>query len=261
MSSRRLARELAIITLPQLPKDAGKLSKLELDFLVSKAIQMLCDYAKQNLADANALLLKADQELGEIEIEHGDNAKNVEGLHSVPLTTGQVRHQLDLIERSLHLVSEALDIPEIATHSAHIIKDVNCKKCNVTMEVPIQKTTQSDVQQFFQELISAYMSNREQIDEFLKQIKVKWRLDRMISIDRDILRLACAELFFMPDVPIKVAINEAVELTHRFADARAAKFINGVLADLAETANDYRRTGEFKLQESALDSATLSSDK
>lgn len=261
MSARRLARELAVITLPQLPKDEAKLEKLELDLLVSKAVQMLCDYAKQNLADANGLLVKADQELGEIEIEHGDNATNVEDLSSVTITTGQLRHQLDLIERSLHLVSEALDIPEIATHSAHIIKEVNCKKCDTTLEVPIQKTTESDVLQFFTTLIMAYTDHREQIDGFLKQIKVKWRLDRMISIDRDILRLACAELFFMPDVPVKVAINEAVELTHRFADARAAKFINGVLADLAETAGEFRRSGEFKLPEAQQElSETLSSD-
>jgi len=251
MSSRRLARELAIITLPQLPKDGGKLDKVELDFLVSKAVQMLCDYAKQNLADANAMLLKADQELSEIEIEHKDNAANVDELDSVPLTTGALRQQLELIERSLHLVSEALDIPEIATHSAHIIKEVNCKKCKITLEVPIEKTTESDVLQFFKQLINTYMDHRGEIDNFLKQIKAKWRLERMISIDRDILRLACAELFFMPDVPIRVAINEAVELTHRFADDRAAKFINGVLADLAETANNFRQTGNFNLEESA----------
>lgn len=251
MSARRLARELAVITLPQLPKDEAKLGQLELDFLVSKAVQMLCDYAKQNLADANALLLKADQELGEIEIEHADNARNVHEMESVNLTSGQLRKQLDLIERSLHLVSEALDIPEIATHSAHIIKEVNCKKCKATLEVPIKKTTESDVLQFFKQLITKYIDNHKQIDEFLKQIKAKWRLDRMISIDRDILRLACAELFFMPDVPVKVAISEAVELTHRFADDRAAKFINGVLADLAETASEFRRSGEFKLQEPA----------
>lgn len=251
MSSRRLARELAVITLPQLPKDEGKLGKLELDFLVSKAVQMLCDYAKQNLADVNAMLVKADQELNEIEIEHKDNAENVHELQPVTLTTADLRKQLELIERSLHLVSEALDIPEIATHSAHIIKEVNCKKCKLTLEVPIEKTNESDVLQFFQQLITTYADHRSEIDDFLKQIKAKWRLDRMISIDRDILRLACAELFFMPDVPIKVAINEAVELTHRFADDKAAKFINGILADLAETANTFRQTGKFHIESSA----------
>ena len=51
-------------------------------------------------------------------------------------------------------------------------------------------------------------------------------VDRMVSIDRDILRLACAEAFFIEEVPVNVAISEAVELAHRFADEKAAKFIN-----------------------------------
>ena len=67
----------------------------------------------------------------------------------------------------------------------------------------------------------------------------------MVSIDRDILRLACAEAFFIDEVPINVAISEAVELCHRFADEKAAKFVNGVLADLSEQAKEFRKTGEF----------------
>jgi N utilization substance protein B len=67
----------------------------------------------------------------------------------------------------------------------------------------------------------------------------------MVSIDRDIIRLACAEAFYLPEIPINVAISEAVELSHRFADARAAKFINGVLADIGEDAKHFRKTGEL----------------
>ncbi len=71
----------------------------------------------------------------------------------------------------------------------------------------------------------------------------------MVSTDRDILRLACTELFYLPSVPVKVCINEAVELCHQFADAKAAKFINGVLADLASLADTYRKTGEIPAYE------------
>ncbi len=67
----------------------------------------------------------------------------------------------------------------------------------------------------------------------------------MVSIDRDILRLACTEAFFLKEVPINVAISEAVELCHRFADERAAKFVNGVLSDMVEQAKEFRRTGQF----------------
>ncbi|HMX46238.1 MAG TPA: transcription antitermination factor NusB, partial [Candidatus Obscuribacter sp.] len=92
-----------------------------------------------------------------------------------------------------------------------------------------------------------YLEHKETIDEFIKRSKSKWRMERMVSIDRDILRLACAETFYMPDIPINVAISEAVELSHRFADARAAKFINGILGDLSEEAEAVRRAAARKL--------------
>ena len=220
MSARRIARELAVILLPQLPKDKKKLEKLELDQLVSKAVQMLTDYAKQCLADANAFMVKAQQQLVEQEIEAPENQHEVEDLQSVTLTSGQLRQHLDLMDRALHLTSEALDIPQVRVES----KDTR----------------------FLYTLVAAYIDHKDEIDQFINKVKEKWRVERMVSIDRDILRLACAEAFFLPDVPINVAISEAVELSHRFADERAARLINGVLADLAEHAREFRNSGDFQ---------------
>jgi transcription antitermination protein NusB len=218
MSSRRIARELAVILMPQLPKDRDKLEKLESDKLVAKAVQMLTDYAKQCLADANAFVLKAQQKLVDEEIDHPDNQHSDE-TQAITLKSDELRAHLDLMDRALHLTSEALDIPQ--------------------MKVEAQDT------EFLWTLISTYLAHREEIDHFINKVKYKWRVERMVSIDRDILRLACAEAFFMKDVPINVSISEAVELSHRFADERAAKFINGVLADLAEEAKHFRQTGKF----------------
>lgn len=218
MSARRIARELAVILLPQLPKDKNKLERMELDKLTYKAVQMLTDYAKQCLADANSFIVKAQQMVIEQEIEHPDNARNEE-VKSVKLTTKQLREHLDLMERAMHLTSEALDVPQMKV-----------------------ETSETD---FLYLLVSTYIENRAQIDHFISRAKAKWRIERMVSIDRDILRLACAEAFFIPEVPINVCISEAVQLSHRFADERAAKFINGVLSDLAAEAKEFRRSGQF----------------
>lgn len=228
MSARRIARELAVILLPQLPKDKAKLEKVDMDKLVSKAVQMLTDYAKQCLADANAFLIKSQELVVNQEIDHSDNREK-EDLQSVKLTSGQLREHLDLMERALHLTSEALDVPQ--------------------MRVESQDT------EFLYRIVSTYVENREQIDRFINRAKAKWRVERMVSIDRDILRLACAEAFYMSDVPVNVCISEAVELSHRFADARAAKFINGVLGDLSEEAKHFRRTGEIGVGSVTLDQA------
>lgn len=219
MSARRIARELAVILLPQLPKDSDKLSKIELDQLAVRAVQMLSDYAKQCLADANAFVVRSRQEVLELEMNHPDNSHEIEHMAPVSVTTKELKEHLDNLERALHLTSEALDIPQMSIQQNDTI--------------------------FLYDLVRNYVEHKEQIDQFIGKAKAKWRIERMVSIDRDILRLACAEAFYMPDVPINVTISEAVELSHRFADDRAARFINGILGDLADIAKDFRRTGKM----------------
>lgn len=244
MSARRIARELAVIVMPQLPKDRQKLNAVDFDELVAKAIHMLRDYAKQNLADANALLRKSAQALADIEVEHPSNADKME-LAPVAVTTGELKAQLSHIERALDLVAEALDIPEMVLHSGHDAVDIKCRKCDSAIKTYVERAAKSDVRDFLIKLVSAYVEHKHDIDDFIKRAKAKWQIDRMVSIDRDILRLACAEAFFLPEVPVNVAISEAVELSHRFADERAARFINGILGDLSDEAKYFRRQGRF----------------
>ncbi len=245
MSARRIARELAVIVMPQLPKNKEKLSQIALEDLVAKAVHMLRDYAKQILSDVNAILLRSDEAVTEIEVSHPHNAAQVEHLSSVPLTSDQLKAQIDHLLRALNLVAEALDIPDMVLSTGRSAVDYHCKKCGEQSTTYIDRPTKSDVQQFFVQLVSAYLDHRDEIDEFIKNARAKWQVERMISIDRDILRLACAEALFMPDVPLNVCISEAVELCHRFADDRAAKFINGILADLSKQARYFRVHGKF----------------
>jgi len=246
MSARRIARELAVIVLPQLPRDKSRLDKIALAALISRAVQMLVDYGKQSLADADALRVRAAQQLLDLEVDHPDNADNVDQLIPVPMKTDQLRQQLDLIERAINLVSEALEMPEISLKAGSKTSRITCTRCANVIEHQVEHMEESDVMEFLRRLLGAYQENREKIDQLLRQTKAKWKIERMVSIDRDILRLACAEAFFMPDVPLRVCINEAVELSHRFADEKAAKFINGVLADISVQAEHYRSTGQFQ---------------
>jgi N utilization substance protein B len=241
MSARRIARELAVIVMPQLPKNEDKLGTVQITELVDKAVHMLVDYAKQNLKEAGAIVVKAHDELVEMEIDHPDNEGAISDLKGVTLTSDQLREKFRIVERAINLVTEALDIPEIAlSATTEPFKSV-CKKCGSASEINIDRANREEVREFVQRIIGVYLQNREVIDEFIKRARSKWRIERMVSIDRDILRLACAEAFYMTDIPINVAISEAVELSHRFADERAAKFINGILADLSEEAEAVRR--------------------
>lgn len=241
MSTRRIAREIAVVILPQLSKDKNRLEKMEFDVLICKSVQMLADYAKQCLSEANGFVLKAQQELHEIELEHEANKYQTEVLKPVPVTTKQLREQFELLDIAMHLISEALDIPEMALTSDVNPLSVECNNCGNKQKHMLKRPAASEVKYFVQRLLGCYMEHRDEIDALIVNIKTKWRIERMVSIDRDILRLACAEAFYMPDVPINVVISEAVELCHRFADDRAAKFVNGVLSDLSSEAAEARK--------------------
>ena len=82
---------------------------------------------------------------------------------------------------------------------------------------------------FADNLVETVTANREKIDETITGVSRTWRLDRMARVDRNILRLAVAEMLYLPDIPGRVTINEAVELAKRFGAAESPAFVNGLL--------------------------------
>jgi transcription antitermination protein NusB len=249
MTARRIAREIAVIMMPQLPKDKKRLARLEYDVLLARTVQMLTEHARQCLSEANGYLLSSRRELEEIEINHPDNAGKIADVKPVKVKSDELRQQVELVEIAMHLVSEALDIPEMAIASDSVPEKITCPKCSSEQKIHLKRAGTVYVKDFVEQLLGAYLDHHDEIDRIIGSIKTKWRMDRMVSIDRDILRLACTESFFMGDIPVAVAISEAVELAHRFADDRAARFINGVLADLSPAAENFRATGQLNCEE------------
>jgi N utilization substance protein B len=88
-------------------------------------------------------------------------------------------------------------------------------------------------QQFARELVGAAVTRAVEIDELITGSSKNWRIDRMSRVDRNILRLGACELLAFRDVPVKVVINEAVELAKRFGTAESSAFVNGVLDRIA----------------------------
>lgn len=88
-------------------------------------------------------------------------------------------------------------------------------------------------QTFARELVEAASARAAEIDQLITSSSKNWRLDRMSRVDRNILRLGAAELLTLKEVPLKVVINEAVELAKRFGTAESSAFVNGVLDRIA----------------------------
>jgi transcription antitermination protein NusB len=91
------------------------------------------------------------------------------------------------------------------------------------------------LREFARELIAGVQEHKPRIDELISAVAENWRLDRMAAIDRNILRLGAFEMLFCPDVPVKVAINEALELAKRYSTAQSSRFVNGILDRMQAT--------------------------
>lgn len=86
---------------------------------------------------------------------------------------------------------------------------------------------------FASQLTRATRDALPELDEIVQTASRNWRLDRMSRVDRNILRLATWELRSAPEVPVRVVINEAVELAKRFGAAESPAFVNGILDRIA----------------------------
>lgn len=82
---------------------------------------------------------------------------------------------------------------------------------------------------FAEELVEGVLTNQKTIDELIIQFAPHWPLETLTLVDRNILRLGVYELRLSPNVPSKVAINEAIELAKGFGGGSSGKFVNGVL--------------------------------
>jgi N utilization substance protein B len=90
---------------------------------------------------------------------------------------------------------------------------------------------------FARELVSGVMQNREKIDHNIKSFAPAWPVEQIPVVDRNILRLAIFEILLDNKVPVKVAINEAVELAKTFGSDNSSKFVNGVLGSVSALAS------------------------
>ncbi len=86
---------------------------------------------------------------------------------------------------------------------------------------------------FIGEMVRGVLQNREKIDEKIQNFAPAWPIEQMPVVDRNILRLAIFEILLDNKVPVKVAINEAVELAKTFGSDNSSKFVNGVLGSVS----------------------------
>ena len=90
-----------------------------------------------------------------------------------------------------------------------------------------------EVRGFAEDLFRAAIDRQEKIDELLANHSRHWRLDRMPSVDRNLLRVAVAEMIAFKSTPFPIVINEALEIARRYSAPESINFLNGVLDSIA----------------------------
>lgn len=255
MNTRRVARELALLTLSQfetLPADA----RPSTGELLGRAADMLAREARETLESSCAALARMRDEIERLNEEEfgpillrdmiraAQKAQAQDPIDEKALEQTamhfwkRAKEQDALTELREGLLETALpralaSIDEIQ-HAAELLGSA--------LEWPTMAALagSEEVRQFALGKVENYVKHKADVDATLERAARHWKVERMASLDRDILRLAVAELKFDPAVPVEVAINEAVELAKKYGTDDSGRFVNGVLSAIAPEAAELR---------------------
>lgn len=93
----------------------------------------------------------------------------------------------------------------------------------------VQQEAHGAVVVFARDLVAGVLAVRDDLDQVLRGLAANWKLERMAATDRNVLRLGAYEILHAPETPVRVAINEGVELAKKFGSAQSGAFVNGIL--------------------------------
>jgi N utilization substance protein B len=136
----------------------------------------------------------------------------------------QILYQLDMTQGDIDAVCEDFwkDRSDLA------LQDTEKKALEDDKKDP-------EVRRYAETLVRGAIEKSEKIDIMVQTYAENWEMDRMAYVDRNILRIAVFELMYVDEIPVKVAINEAVELAKRYGEDDSSKFVNGILDHIAKS--------------------------
>jgi len=126
---------------------------------------------------------------------------------------------------------------ELALQTLYEVDSAGHTADNVLNRLLAEEKLPEDNASFVRELVTGVIQNKEKLDQNIQGFAPAWPVEQIPLVDRNILRLAIFEILIDNKVPVKVAINEAVELAKTFGADNSPKFINGVLGSISALAN------------------------
>ena len=195
MQARRSARELALLGISQLPASPERLEAQQSQEIILAVVRTLASEGQESLETAMAELQRGSDRLLNSQVRASD----------LQTARSMVQDAIELTQTAINRIGTAVELPEL-----------------------IQLTRQEEVATYTLEILTQVHLHRTEIDQLLNEAMVDWQLNRLPRIDRDILRIAVAELLYL-GTQEQVAVNEAIELAKRYSDDESYRFLNGVL--------------------------------
>ena len=212
MQARHAARELALILFSQFEKEITKYSKNDFEEIMVKSVRILSNSAMEELKLTVGSLIDTKEFLSSYEAEHESNLSRPIGAKNKPV-------QIPMTDEMISKVDTMIDVAEKAILALEIAEFT-------TLE------NQSEVKNYTVEIAEQFKLNHKDIDNQIQKYSNGWDISRLVKIDKDILRIAITELLYSKGAPIKVIVDEAVELAKKYSTEDSSAFVNGVLAKI-----------------------------
>jgi len=223
MQGRRAARKFALLALYQLESTRGKLpesfpeNKTLVDLLRLSA-QALSLQAQDAIEKAAETFKDTSEAIMELEFEHPTNLNSPMGAKQVAVdmpSTQDTLKKLDSCLLACEWLWDVINIPQMLLHA-----------------------TDKDVEQYTVDIVNLVCKHNIELSEKIDAYAEDWSVERLVKMDRLILKVALTEMYHRDDIDTGVAVNEAIELAKLYSMPDSYKFINGILGKVALTLNE-----------------------
>ncbi len=214
MQARRASREMALILFSQLGKDIDKYSLNDFKDILLNSIRTLIGNSYDELQVVTSELNEIRDYIIEYENNHKDNLERPLDAPNIPVKLPLTDDMSNKIETLMNSAEKSLSALEVAEMS--ILSDRN------------------DVKKYIESIFKTYKAKKDEIDGIIKKYAIGWDIERLFKIDKDILRIAIIEIAYLKDAPVKVVIDEALELAKKYSTDDSPSFVNGILAKVVE---------------------------
>ena len=213
MNARRVSRELIIMVLSQIKLNE---KNINIDDILVNSVRTLINDAKDDLETTTSLLIDVKDYIQNYEIDSIENKNR-------PVMSENVGVNLPKTDEFAQKIDNMLDVAE------KCFKAIEAAEIAVLEETPMVKN-------YAKTIVENIIANRKEIDGLIEEYSIGWDISRMVTIDKNILRMAICELLFNNEnVPQKVIVDEAIELAKRYSTEDSSSFINGLLGKVIST--------------------------